>query len=438
LEIASSLRDLGWHAKIPQDARGTNYAQDMAGCDVGLVVLDPADSFDAAKLEQLTATDALEWIVALDARVLRQPALTRVILKYFYDFHTLPLDIGRLHVVLGRAYGMAQLAHQVQQEHKTEREPGATHPMVGDSQPMRELYRKIDKIACVDVPVLIGGESGSGKELVARAIHGNSLRREGPFVPVNCGALPPQLIQSELFGHEKGAFTGAHQCKIGSIESAAGGVLFLDEIGDLALDMQANLLRFLQERAIARVGSSRQITIDVRVIAATHVDLRRAVAEGRFREDLYYRLNVLHLDVPPLRARHGDVSLLARAMFDKFHAQKGPQVKGFSREAFWAMEEHTWPGNVRELINRVQHAMIMCDERLIRAHDLGLGKAGAPIETSGLHSARRSAEKGVVMQTLLQTGYNVSVAARKLGVSRTTLYRMIEKWNIGLRSQGGV
>ena len=434
LDLASSLSDRGWTMRISRDSTATIRAEEVAGCDVGVIVLDPIESFDPAKLERLTATNALAWIAVLTPDALHESELVRVILKNCYDFHTLPLDIERLNVVLGRAYGMAQLGHRVS---GAVRACPAKHPMVGDSPIMLDLYRNLDKIARVDAPVLIGGESGTGKELAASAIHRNSVRRQGPFVPVNCGALPPNLIQSELFGHEKGSFTSAHQRKIGSIESAAGGVVFLDEIGDLSLDLQANLLRFLQERTIVRVGSTQAIPMDVRVIAATHIDLARAVDEGRFREDLFYRLNVLHLNVPPLRARTGDITLLAKAMFSKFHSEKSPQVKGFSIDALRAMEAYTWPGNVRELINRVQHAMIMCDGRLITPDDLGLGANGAKIELPNLHSARQSTEKEVVLQTLLHRQYNVSAAARQLGVSRVTLYRMIEKHKIDLRVGAG-
>jgi DNA-binding NtrC family response regulator len=434
LELASRLSDLGWTIRISHDSTATIRAEEIAGCDVGVIVLDPIEAFDPAKLERLTATNALAWIAVLKPDTLDESEFARVILKSCYDFHTLPLDIERLNVVLGRAYGMAQLGRRVSDAVQA---CPAKHPMIGDSPIMLDLYRSLDKIARADAPVLISGESGTGKELAASAIHRNSVRHRGPFVAVNCGALPPNLIQSELFGHEKGSFTGAHQRKIGSIEAAAGGVVFLDEIGDLGLDLQANLLRFLQERTIVRVGSTQAIPIDVRVIAATHIDLARAVAEGRFREDLFYRLNVLHLDVPPLRARMGDITLLANAMFSKFHNEKSPQVKGFSIDALSAMEAYAWPGNVRELINRVQHAMIMCDGRLIMPDDLGLGANGAMIELPNLRSARQSTEKDVVLQILQHSQYNISAAARQLGVSRVTLYRMIEKHKIDLRVGAG-
>jgi transcriptional regulator with PAS, ATPase and Fis domain len=247
---------------------------------------------------------------------------------------------------------------------------------------------------------------------------------------VNCGALPANLIQSELFGYEKGAFTGAAARKVGHIEAAAGGTIFLDEIGDLSADLQVNLLRFLQENTIERVGSTEKLSVDVRVIAATHVNLEKAVEEGRFREDLYYRLHVLNLKVPPLRERQGDVELLARFFFDKFAKERRPALRGFSHRALGVMREHDWPGNVRELINRVRRAMVMSDKRLITPEDLGL-HAGAPRRrVITLEQAREEAERGAI-QSCLQRVRNVSRAARELGISRVTLYRLMEKHGLG-------
>ena len=435
IELAFPRRELGWTVRISKDLDRVPTPAEVEGCDVGLVVIDPIDSFNSSTLEKLVTAHSFEWIAVLEARVLQEPELARSILKYFHDFHTLPLDADRLHAVLGHAHGRAQLRHRF---NGVEHDLAAKHQMVGKCPAMRSMLRNLDKIARVDAPVLISGESGTGKELAARAIHRNSSRNQGPFVAVDCGALPPSLIQSELFGHEKGSFTGAHQRKIGRIESAAGGVIFLDEIGNLALDLQSNLLRFLQERTIVRVGSTQPIPIDVRVVSASHIDLPRAVVRGEFREDLYYRLNVLHIELPPLRARRSDIPLLAEAVFNKYRAQRGPLVRGFSIEALLAMEEYAWPGNVRELINRVQNAMIMCDGRLITPRDLGLSADRAQIELPTLHSARNSIEKDVVLQTLVHNHYNVSAAARQLGVSRVTLYRLKEKFKIAHRGNGGI
>jgi DNA-binding NtrC family response regulator len=303
--------------------------------------------------------------------------------------------------------------------------------MVGESAPMRDLYAQLARVTQSDAPVLALGESGTGKELVARAIHQHSARAQGPFVPVNCGGLPGDLVQSELFGHEKGAFTGAYQRKIGSIEAASGGVIFLDEIGDLPLDLQANLLRFLQEKTIVRVGSFQRIPIDVRVIAATHVNLQNAVTQKHFREDLYYRLNVLHLNVPALRDRPDDIELLALECLRVFKGQKkNAVVRGFSRKAICVMREYQWPGNVRELFNRVQRALVMCENRLITPADLGLHGLvnGKPMIT--LQSARATIEENIIRTTLQKHDNNVSMAARELAVSRVTLYRLIGKFKL--------
>jgi DNA-binding NtrC family response regulator len=281
------------------------------------------------------------------------------------------------------------------------------------------------------MPVLVLGESGTGKELAARAIHQHSGRASGPFVPVNCGAIPVNLVQAELFGHERGAFTGAHQRRIGSIESAAGGVVFLDEIGDLPLESQASLLRFLQDRSIVRVGAARPVTVDARVIAATHVDLAEAVRRGRFREDLYYRLNVLHAQMPALRERGADVALIAQRVL-RDSAPPHARAVAFSPRALQAMERHAWPGNVRELINRVQKAVVMCEGPCIGPEDLGLHAAGTA-GMSMLETLRTAGQRELVLRALDGNRYNVAATARQLGVSRVTLYRLLRRLEIARR-----
>jgi len=252
---------------------------------------------------------------------------------------------------------------------------GGDPPMVGTSPALRKLQATIGKVAVTDAPVLITGESGTGKELAAVSIHQRSLRATGPFVPINCAALPKTLIASELFGHEKGAFTGADQRRIGRLQAADRGTVFLDEIGDLPMDLQAHLLRFLQESTIDRVGGTHPIKVDVRVIAATNVPLRKAVAEGRFREDLYFRLNVLTMEMPPLRERVEDIDPLVAHFVAKFAREAGKAIQGLSPEAAQLMRRYSWPGNIRELIATIRRAVVMADESLIRPEDLALSHA---------------------------------------------------------------
>lgn len=433
--VASALKDLGlreWDFNVVSSIEGARRALNASSPLVGLVAFDPEHPWQQLEMEALIASHDVEWIAILGKELLRNQTDGPMVLRNFHDFHTLPLDRHRLTVTLGHAYGKALICHNPDGERRTREDAAGRFGMIGRHAKMLQLYRQIDKIVTVDAPVLIGGESGTGKELVATAIHRHSDRVRAPFITMNCGAIPPHLIQSELFGHERGAFTGAHQRKIGNIEAANEGVLFLDEIGDLPLDLQVNLLRFLQEKTIVRVGSTERVRVNVRVIAATHVDLGRAVEQGRFREDLYYRLNVLHLKVPPLRERVSDVPLLANAIFNQNRHQKGAQVKGFSSEALHAMWEYGWPGNVRELINRVQYAMIMTENKLITAADLGIPVPDLTATNPTLDEARATVEKEVIVNSMHRNRNNVSEVARQLGISRVTLYRMIDRLKIVL------
>ena len=374
-----------------------------------------------------------EWVGCFDAASLAQPGCRDLILAHLFDHHTLPVDLARVRACLGHAHGRGLLREPMGaggepvSASATTAAADAAAAVVGKSAAMLELLRQAARSAPSSAPVLICGESGSGKELIAQFVHQHSLRAQGPFVAVNCGAIQPALIQSELFGHERGAFTGAVSDKRGLFEVADGGTLFLDEIGDLPFDLQVNLLRFLQEGTVSRVGSTKVIKLDVRVVAATNVDLAAAVAEGRFREDLFYRLNVLPLHVHALRERREDIRALAHHFFHRFAAEKRPQLKGFSRVAIQAMEAYAWPGNVRELINRVRCSMIMAEGRLILPADLGLEAPTCPELQNVLDDARQKAERGAIYSTLQQNGRNVAVAARQLGVSRMTLYRLMVK-----------
>ena len=367
-----------------------------------------------------------EWIAVLSPDTLQLKTVGDFVCEWFFDFHTLPFDVSRVQVTLGRAFGMARLRGR-----STDPIESAGHELLGESRAIRDLRKLLGKLAPTESPVLIRGESGTGKELVARTLHRQSQRHARPFVAINCGAIPEHLIQSELFGHEKGAFTGAHQRKIGRIEAAHGGTLFLDEIGDLPLELQANLLRFLQEKHIERVGGSQPIPVDVRVLAATHVDLEAAIINGRFREDLYYRLNVLQVFTAPLRERHGDMAMLANH-FARFYSQEtGRRPRTFSEQALVAMGNHDWPGNVRELANRVRRGLVLAEGRQIESCDLGLETRQAPSLTMGtLEEYKDRAERQALCDVLQRHSNNLSLAAKVLGVSRPTFYRLLHKHQI--------
>ena len=352
-------------------------------------------------------------------------------LNHLFDHHTLPVDDQRLLATLGHAMGRARLHPSTSPLEAAAGDCG----IIGCSPQIETLRRQIRRIAPAAAPVLIGGESGSGKELAALAIQRLSTRAHAPFISINCGAIPAALVQSELFGHVRGAFTGAERDKAGIFEAANHGTVFLDEIGDLSMDVQVSLLRFLQDKVVMRVGSTNRVQLDVRVIAATHVDLERAIDAGTFRRDLFYRLNVLTLAVPALRDRRGDIEVLARHFFDQFASEADSRLKGFSHKALRALVAHHWPGNVRELVNRVRSAVVMADGRHITPTDLGLAEPGEdPGGPKGLHDVRTEAERDAISSSLDLSCKNVSEAARRLGVSRMTLYRLMAKH--GIRVQG--
>lgn len=391
---------------------------------VGLIDLSGGSVVEIERIEALTASShGMEWIALVTPVMLSNPFLCRLLKLRFHDFHTLPVDASRLLSSLGHAHGKAQLAVPAELPADAQ----GKHGMIGASKVMRELYGMIDKTRGVDAPVLIDGESGTGKELVAHAIHQVSARANAPFVAVNCAALPANLIQSELFGHEKGAFTGAQQRKLGRLEAAGGGTIFLDEIGDLPLDLQVNLLRVLQNKSIERLGSNQEIQLDVRVVAASNVNLELAVEQGRFRQDLYYRLNVLRLHSPPLREREGDVPLLAQHYFQEFAHSSHGSARGFTQQALRVMSNYAWPGNVRELINRVRRAVIMSENPLLKPEDMGLEKRVADAGSMTLDQARAQAEFHAIRCALRRNQNNMSAAARQLGISRATLYRVLER-----------
>ena len=419
--LIPGLRDIGWDV----DSCTLENAADRT-CDVGLLRLQPYHLEHPEAVKELISRSGTEWIAVLNQEVLRLQNVGDFVCEWFFDFHTLPFDVSRVQVTLGRAFGMARLRGQ-----GTVYVDQPEHELLGDSKPIRELRKLLSKLAPTESPVLIRGESGTGKELVARTLHRQSQRHNKPFIAINCGAIPEHLIQSELFGHEKGAFTGAHQRKVGRIEAANGGTLFLDEIGDLPLELQANLLRFLQEKHIERVGGSQLIPVDVRVLAATHTDLEAAIEKRRFREDLYYRLNVLQVATVPLRERHGDLATLANHFSHLYSHETGRRPRSFSEDALIAMGKHDWPGNVRELANRVRRGLVLAEGRQIEARDLGLisqHTIAAPMGT--LEEYKSRAERQALCDVLNRHSDNLSVAAKVLGVSRPTFYRLLHKHQI--------
>lgn len=422
--LMNELAAAGWQIWVTSDLEYASELITKHEVTVGLAHLDGIAEPSPELENIILANNTMEWIAFVQPDALLLPTVCQMIGKLFHDYHTLPADHGRLLVALGHAHGKSALRMQWLSQRKNT----CQYKMIGSCQAMHLLFDNLQKIGSTNAPVLITGENGTGKELAACAIHQQSDRADNPFVAVNCAALPTHLIQSELFGYEKGAFTGAHQRKIGRIETAAGGTIFFDEIGDLPLDLQVHLLRFLQDKVIERLGATSGTHVDVRVIAATNTDLEKAVREGRFREDLYYRLNVLRVKIPPLRERENDVDLLAKVYFDKFSKENRSSAKGFSQKAMAAMRAYHWPGNVRELTNRVRSALIMSENRLISATDLGLDQPIIIQNAKKLDYARSQAEHELIRNTLRYNGNNVAQSARQLGISRATLYRLINKF----------
>jgi two-component system, NtrC family, response regulator len=374
-------------------------------------------------LEAILATAPETKVIVATGQENHEAAL-RAIALGAYDFYQKPVDVDLLRHMIERAAKLADL----EGENRRLLELAPRSPIdgiVAASPQMSRALRTIEKIAPTDVAVLLLGESGTGKEVLAQAIHRLSPRAKKPFVAINCAAIPETLLESELFGHEKGAFTGAVKQTIGKIESANGGTLFLDEIGDVPLAMQVKLLRFLQDQVVERIGGHRPIQVDVRIVCATNQNLDEFMASGKFREDLYYRLNEVRMVIPPLREREGDPILLATYFLKKFNGQFGRKLKGFGSDALAAIATHPWRGNVRELENRVKRGVVMADGSTITAADLELAAAELPNGSLDLREARARAERGVVQMALAQTNGNLSRASKLLGISRPTLYGLL-------------
>ncbi|QBY03476.1 sigma-54-dependent Fis family transcriptional regulator [Thalassotalea sp. HSM 43] len=424
----SKLHQAGWNYFIANDLKSARHYIEQNKAVVALVFLSEGNyrrTFSCIeKLKQ--QFNALRLFAVIESEDLLEKPSSNKIPLLFNDFFHPPLDYQQLIYELGHAHGIAQLAVS----HLSTNSCSDSLELVGETQAIKELRSVLVKIAKCDNSVLLNGETGTGKDLCAQLIHNQSHRQNGPFITINCGALPPTLIHSELFGHEKGAFTNADKQYIGHIERADNGTLFLDEIGDLPLDQQVSLLHFLENHKIERIGGHKLIDVNCRVIFATHVDLEQAIHEGRFREDLYHRINVLQLTIPSLRERPQDISLLAKF----FLAQYSEQTDNyrFSKDTINAMTEYSWPGNVRELANRVQRALIMADTKIIIVDDLGIKAQHSPSNNVRLLRQRADIDGDTLINAMRDNNHNISAAARQLKISRTTFYRLLKRCNIQL------
>jgi len=376
----------------------------------------------------------LRWVATMTRKQAEVPLIKQLIVERLYDYQVEPIEPLRLCHALGHAHGIAQIEQDLLRQEPDD--VSGRYGMTGSSAVMRSLYDAIDRVAATDASLLIMGPTGTGKELVANAIHTRSERAKGPLVSLNCAAIPPALIQSELFGHTRGSFTGATKSRPGLIETAGGGTLFLDEIGEMSLESQASLLRFLDDSRVHRLGAEESTPVDVRIIAATNRDLKEEADQHRFRPDLYYRLSVLTLRTPALKDRGEDVELLAdrflREARNRFHAVP----IGLSQAALTSLRRHPWPGNVRELRSRIYQAAINCERRYIEPSDLGLGGEVSVEPARPLSEIRRQAERNAVAAALGRHEQNVTRAAEELQVSRMTLYRLIEKHDLGNADSG--
>jgi two-component system NtrC family response regulator len=350
-----------------------------------------------------------------------------------YDFYEKPVDTDTLKLLVDRAFNIAELESE-NRRLQTQVNGSPLDGIVAASEVMLAVCRMIEKVAPTDVTALLLGESGTGKELLARALHRLSSRGEHNFVAINCAAIPENLLESELFGHEKGAFTGAHKQTLGKIEVANGGTLFLDEIGDMPLALQAKMLRFLQERVIERVGGREEISVDVRVVCATNQKPEDLIREGAFREDLYYRVSEITINIPPFREREEGRLILARTLLQKCCKQQGRALNGFSDDAVQAIESYSWPGNVRELENKIKGAVIMADGKFVTAADLGIAATDGVEESLNLRGVRQDAESKAIRVALTKSYGNISKAAELLGITRPTLYDLLNKY--GLSADG--
>jgi two-component system NtrC family response regulator len=435
----AALRQLRWtfddHALATASDRKTALARfrvkafPVVLLDLGLPPLAGDASEGLALLREMLADSPHTKVIVVTGREEHKHALQAVRIGA-YDFYRKPVDADEIRFIVERAHKLYRLEEENRLlERSVRREP--LPGVLAASDAMLGVCRMVEKAADNDASVLLTGESGTGKEVLARALHARSERAKKPFVAINCAAIPANLLESELFGHERGAFTGAVRRSEGHLERAEGGTLLLDEIGDMPTDLQAKLLRFLQERVIQRVGGRSEIPLDVRIVSATHRDLEKLCERGGFREDLYYRIAQLPIEVPPLRERPEDTLLLAQHFLEKFRDESDRSVTGLSGDALSAIVEHAWPGNVREVENRIRRAVLLAEGARITVEDLQLNREG-PRPAQALRDVVKRAEQGAVTQAWAQSGRNVSKASELLGISRPTLYKLLR--DHGLRA----
>ena len=399
--------------------------------DLGLPPDPDGTTEGFATLTEILALKPDTKVIVASGHGARTSALTAIALGA-YDFYRKPVDIDELGLIVGRAFHLAGIEAE---NRRLARSTGAAATVLGSivtgAPEMLAVARTIERVASADVSVMLLGASGTGKELLARAVHDHSRRAGGQFVAINCAAIPENLLEAELFGYERGAFTGAVKTTPGKIEQAQGGTLFLDEVGDIPLALQVKLLRFLQERVIERIGARSGIAVDTRIVCATHQDLDAMTAAGSFREDLYYRLAEIVVTIPSLAERSGDAVLLARHFTNLFARDYQRKVEGLAPDAIAAVAAHRWPGNVRELENRIKRAVIMADGKMLSAADLDLGGGVDEPLAINLRAARECADRKAIFQAMSRTGNNISGAARLLGISRPTLYDLIKQYQLG-------
>jgi len=402
---------------------------DAVTLDLGLPP-DPDGPTEGFRLlEELLTHDPAMKVVVLTGNTDHENAIRAVQLGA-YDYYLKPVNVSELGVILERACRLSRLDREAFGEGASGAAPSPSPEIIGNSPAMQRIFDTIRRVARTDVTVLISGESGTGKELVARAIHAKSPRRQQPFVTINRGAIPENLVESYLFGHEKGSFTGAHAARKGRLEVADGGTVFLDEITDLSTQIQVKLLRVLQERQLERVGGRELIPLDVRILAATNRDIKRATLERAFREDLYYRLAVVSIEIPPLRERLEDIRTLATRLLERFSAEYKLPIRRFTADALAAMDAYAWPGNVRELENRIKRAVIMAEGRRITAADLELTRDGMDSPQVSLKKARSEAERRVLVDALQRYRGNISRASKAIQISRPTFHELMAKHGI--------